>query len=107
MKNYNTNTEPNFDFQNFANIIELQTMEQIKAHREYLIENFNTKKSLSNLQKCENAGLQAKVLISGKFEPLTEFTDDFNEYHDAICLYEKINGIFTITGMGFYKNIDR
>ena len=107
MKNYNTNTGTNFDFQNFANIIELQTMEQIKAHRENLIENFKTKKSLSNLQKCKNAGLQAKVLINGKFEPLTEFTDDFNEYHNAVPLYDLIFGEFTLTGMGFYKKIDR
>ena len=75
--------------------------------KEISINNFNANKTPSNLQKCINAGLEAKVLENNNWAKFHTWKDGFNEYHDVIPLYDKINGIFSIIGIGFYKKLDR
>ena len=73
---------------------------------ENLIKQFNDNKSLSNLQEIKNAGMRVLVLQNGNWENLTEFSDSFIDYHNAIGIYDKINGSIKLTGIGFFKNLN-
>lgn len=102
-KQYNI-TGRNFDFSGYQNLVNLQTQEEEQQLREESIKAFNKNKTLSNLQICKNTGLKTKVMQSGKWMNLHSFSDDFNEYRDAIELYDKDeNGMLILTAIGFYK----
>lgn len=79
----------------------------METHAKKLINQFNAQRTAKNLQKIINAGITPKELRNGKFERLNEWKDGFNEFNKVIPLYEKVNGIFTVTGAGFFKKIDR
>ena len=74
---------------------------------ENLINQFNEQRTAKNLQRIKNAGIQPKELINNEWKPLNSWRDGFKEFHEVLPLYDKINGIFTITGAGFYKKLDR
>ena len=74
---------------------------------ENLINQFNEQRTAKNLQLIINAGIQPKELINNEWKPLNSWQDGFKEFHEVLPLYDKINGIFTITGAGFYKKLDR
>ena len=73
---------------------------------ENLISQFNENKTESNLQLIKNAGIQPKELINNEWKPLNSWQDGFKEFNEVLPLYDKINGIFTITGAGFYKKLN-
>ena len=107
MEIYTGKEQPNFYFSNYQSLIEPQTAKEINQHAEKLISQFKEQKTTKNLQRIKNAGITLKEIIDGKFKPLTEWKDRFNEFNKVIPLYEKINGNFTVTGVGFFKKIDR
>ena len=74
---------------------------------ENLINQFNEQRTAKNLQLIINAGIQPKELINNEWKPLSSWQDGFTEFHEVLPLYDKINGIFTMTGAGFYKKLDR
>ena len=74
---------------------------------ENLINQFNEQRTAKNLQLIINAGIQPKELINNEWKPLNSWQDGFKEFHEVLPLYDKINGIFTMTGAGFYKKLDR
>ena len=74
---------------------------------ENLINQFNEQRTAKNLQLIINAGIQPKELINNEWKPLNSWQDGFKEFHKVLPLYDKINGIFTMTGAGFYKKLDR
>lgn len=74
---------------------------------ENLINQFNEQRTAKNLQLIINAGVQPKELINNEWKPLNSWNDGFKEFHEVLPLYDKINGIFSITGAGFYKKLDR
>lgn len=72
-----------------------------------LINQFNEHRTAKNLQLIINAGIEPKELMNNKWKPLNSWQDGFKEFNEVLLLYDKINGIFTITGAGFYKKLDR
>ena len=74
---------------------------------ENLISQFNENKTESNLQLIKNTGIQPKELINNEWKLLNSWQEGFKEFHEVLPLYDKINGILTITGAGFYKKLDR
>ena len=74
---------------------------------ENLINQFNEQRTAKNLQLIINAGIQPKELINNEWKPLNSWQDGFKEFHEVLPLYDKINGIFTMTSTGFYKKLDK
>ena len=74
---------------------------------ENLINQFNEQRTAKNLQRIKNAGIQPKELINNEWKPLNSWQDGFTEFHEVLPLYDKINGVFTIISIGFYKKLDK
>ena len=75
-------------------------MLQHNSRAEELIKDFNSERTETKLQECQNFGLRKILLPSG--EPMQHWEDGFKNFREAIPVYERINNEMKITKIGFY-----
>ena len=69
---------------------------------ELLIKKLAEDRTHSNLQLVVNSGVIPKVLKNNEWRPhLGEF-NNLNQWNHIIPLYDKMNGVFVVTAVGFY-----
>ena len=64
-----------------------------------LIDNFKNNQSLANLQPIVNNGIRLKHLKSNQWTVLKLYKFP---YQRVIPLYDKVNGVMTVTGVGVF-----